>query len=78
MRAAECQAGGLDWYSLDVHPNPGIQAAPPGSPYTFTDEGLPSTVRYGGLLADRFWEMEDARVDLGSAEVSIPGWSSSA
>ncbi len=27
-------------------------------------------VRYGGLPADRFWEMEDARIDLGATDVS--------
>ncbi|MBB5926761.1 hypothetical protein [Streptomyces echinatus] len=70
LRAEEYLGDGLDWYGLDVHPDPEIQAAPPGPRHVFTDEGLPSTVRYGGLPADRFWEMEDARVDLGSADVS--------
>ncbi|MEU0084739.1 hypothetical protein [Streptomyces sp. NPDC006274] len=70
LRAEEYLGDGLDWYGLDVHPDPGSEAAPPGPRHTFTDEGLPSTVRYGGLPADRFWEMEDARVDLGSADVS--------
>ncbi|MEU7428173.1 hypothetical protein [Streptomyces sp. NPDC040750] len=70
LRAEEYQGDGLDWYGLDVHPDPDVQAAQPGPRHTFTDEGLPSTVRYGGLPADRFWEMEDARVDLGSADVS--------
>ena len=27
-------------------------------------------MRFGGLPADRFWEMEDARIDLGSTDVS--------
>src|SRR5206468_1050115 len=29
-----------------------------------------SVVRYPGLPADRFWEMEDAQIDLGATEVS--------
>ncbi|MET9734627.1 hypothetical protein ABZZ79_29520 [Streptomyces sp. NPDC006458] len=70
LRAPEYQGDGLDWYSLDVHPDPETEAAPPGESRAFSEEGLPSTVRYGGLPADRFWEMEDARVDLGSADVS--------
>lgn len=70
LRAEEYQGDGLDWYALDVDPEPEHPAAPPGPQHTFTDEGLPSTVRYGGLPADRFWEMEDARVDLGSVDVS--------
>ncbi|WP_030736599.1 hypothetical protein [Streptomyces sp. NRRL S-31] len=70
LRAEEYLGDGLDWYGLDVHPDPGVTAAPAGPPHVFADEGLPTTVRYGGLPADRFWEMEDARVDLGSADVS--------
>jgi hypothetical protein len=70
LRAEEYLGDGLDWYGLDVHPEPENAAAPAGPRHTFTDEGLPSTVRYGGLPADRFWEMEDARVDLGSVDVS--------
>ncbi|MFI9766220.1 hypothetical protein ACIHJG_05055 [Streptomyces sp. NPDC052415] len=68
--AEEYQGDGLDWYSLDVHPDPEAEAAPAGPDRAFAEEGLPSTVRYGGLPADRFWEMEDARVDLGAADVS--------
>ena len=68
LRAQEYVGDGLDWYSVDVDPE--AEAAPAGEPYRFTDEALPSTIRYGGLPADRFWEMEDARVDLGSTEVS--------
>lgn len=70
LRAEEYQGDGLDWYSLDVHPDPEAGAAPQGRSHAFTEEGLPSTVRYGGLPADRFWEMEDARVDLGATDVS--------
>ncbi|KUN95861.1 hypothetical protein AQJ84_22050 [Streptomyces resistomycificus] len=70
LRAQEYQGDGLDWYSLDVHPDPDSEAAPQGPAVPFSEEGLPSTVRYGGLPADRFWEMEDARVDLGAADVS--------
>ncbi|NUS26658.1 MAG: hypothetical protein HOV92_20855 [Streptomyces sp.] len=70
LRAEEYQGDGLDWYGLDVHPDPEAEAAPQGPRRTFAEEGLPSTVRYGGLPADRFWEMEDARVDLGATDVS--------
>jgi hypothetical protein len=70
LRAEEYLGDGLDWYSLDVHPDPDAEAAPAGESHSFTEEGLPGTVRYGGLPADRFWEMEDARVDLGATDVS--------
>ncbi len=68
LRAEEYLGDGLDWHSVDVDPD--AEAAPAGEPYRFADEALPSTVRYGGLPADRFWEMEDARVDLGATDVS--------
>ena len=67
LRADEYLSDGLDWHSVDrVEGTP----APAGTPYHFTQEALPTPVRYGGLPADRFWEMEDAQVDLASAEVS--------
>jgi hypothetical protein len=69
LRADSYLGDGLDWYYLDVDPD--TAAAPPAAAYTFTDEtALPSVVRYSGLPADRFWEMEDAQVDLGAAEVT--------
>lgn len=70
LRADEYTGDGLDWYCLDVDaeaPRPNVPLTPP---YTFSDESLPSPVRYGGLPADRFWEMEDARIDLGATDVS--------
>ncbi|GAA3102835.1 hypothetical protein GCM10010520_54970 [Rhizobium viscosum] len=70
LLAEEYLGDGLDWYSLDVHPDPEIEAAPPAPPRPFVHEGLPSLIYYGGLPADRFWEMEDSRVDLGAMELS--------
>ncbi len=69
LRADSYLGDGFDWYYLDVDPD--TAAAPASAPYTFTDEtALPSVVRYSGLPADRFWEMEDAQIDLGAAEVT--------
>lgn len=74
LRAAEYLGDGLDWYSFDVQlgeeGDAAAVAAPPGIRSTFEVEGLPSTVNYGGLPADRFWEMEDARIDLGATAMS--------
>ena len=70
LRADEYTGGGLDWYCLDVDPEAARPNVPPTRPYTFSDESIPSPVRYGGLPADRFWEMEDARIDLGATDVS--------
>jgi hypothetical protein len=71
LRADEHSGEGLDWYSVDrVDDAPAAGTAPAGSTYRFSQQALPSPVRYGGLPADRFWEMEDAQVDLGAADVS--------
>jgi hypothetical protein len=70
LRAPEYLGDGLDWHSFDVDSSADDQAAAPGEPYRFSDESIPSVVRYGGVPADRFWEMEDARIDLGATDVS--------
>ena len=70
LRAPEYLGDGLDWYSFDVDSSADDDAAPPGDPYRFSDESIPSAVRFGGVPADRFWEMEDARIDLGATDVS--------
>jgi hypothetical protein len=68
LRAGGYLGDGFDWYCVDVDPD--TAAAPAAAPYTFKDEALPSVVRYPGLPADRFWEMEDAQIDLGATDVS--------
>jgi hypothetical protein len=70
LRASEYLGDGFDWYCLDLDSTADAEAAPPAAAYTFSDESIPSVVRYGGLPADRFWEMEDARIDLGATDVS--------
>jgi hypothetical protein len=69
LRADEHLGGSLDWYAVDGVPLEGAPADA-AEAYQFSQEALPSPVRYGGLPADRFWEMEDAQIDLASAEVS--------
>ena len=70
LRASEYFGDGFDWYCLDLDSTADQEAASPAAAYTFSDESIPSVVRYGGLPADRFWEMEDARIDLGATDVS--------
>lgn len=70
LRAEEYLGDGLDWYSWDVHPDAEVAAAAAGDRQPFREEGLPTLVRYGGLPSDRFWEMEDARIDLGATDLS--------
>jgi hypothetical protein len=67
LRAEEYLGDRLDWDVVDKVPG---TAARPAAAFTFRKESLATPVRYGGLPADRFWEMEDAQVDLSAAEVS--------
>jgi hypothetical protein len=68
LTAPEYLGDGLDWFSVDLDLE--AETAPQRPGYTFADEALPATVRFAGLPADRFWEMEDAQIDLSSADVS--------
>ncbi|HMJ04486.1 MAG TPA: hypothetical protein VK506_16205 [Conexibacter sp.] len=68
LRAEQYLGDGLDWFSVDV--DPAGRPQPAGAVHRFRREALASPVRFGGLPADRFWEMEDAQVDLGSTDVS--------
>ncbi|MBP0455115.1 hypothetical protein J5Y04_37205 [Kitasatospora sp. RG8] len=68
FHAEEYLGDGLDWFSVDL--DPGARSADPAPDRPFSREVVPATVRFGGIPADRFWEMEDAQVDFGAAEVS--------
>ena len=67
LRAEEYLGDGLDWHSVDA--DPAATAPPAGRVLRFARTALASPVRYGGLPADRFWELEDAHVDLGRTAV---------
>ncbi len=64
---------GLEWYSLDVAPGASLGAAAdllddPTLVGSRTRSVLARRLTYPGMPADRFWEMEDAAVALGSAD----------
>lgn len=70
LTGADYDGGGLGWTSVrgDVEVSePTPPAAPP--PLPVRGEAIPAPVRQGGLPADRFWEFEDALVDLGATRV---------
>ena len=76
LGAAEYDGTGVEWYSLDVVPGATLgtpaAAAPDGVDDPARDVGtvtrrlLPTLVRYQGMPADRYWELEDGRVNLGA------------
>jgi hypothetical protein len=67
LRADEYTGDGLDWHSVDLNPI-GV-SEPAGETLRFKRTTLATPIRFGGLPADRFWEMEDREVDLSSADV---------
>jgi hypothetical protein len=69
LAASAYDGTGIDWYTADVLPGASLGAAAdagPGTVGTVQRHLLPHALRYPGQPADRFWEMEDARVDLGA------------
>ncbi len=70
--AAEYDGTGIDWYSLDLDPDPaaalGAADDVAGDPTLVGGRIrtlLPAPLSYPGMPADRFWELEDAAVALG-------------
>jgi hypothetical protein len=55
---------GLDWHGFDVRPN----AHPTDFHALPRQVAIPTGVRFRGMPATRWWEMEDASVDLGAID----------
>jgi hypothetical protein len=70
LRADEYTDGRLDWWTFRASTAPDLGSpvnVPPNPPYTLPAM-LPTPVRYPGMPSDRFWEFEDARVNLGALD----------
>lgn len=66
LTAAEAGSGRGEWWSFDAVPG----SPPAGPPLVMTNHTAAATpLRYPGMPADRFWEFEDAKVNLGALEV---------
>lgn len=66
LRADEYHGGRLDWYHFDAAAQPALgDPATPVPPETVVRTVMPTPVTYGGMPADRFWEVEDATVAFG-------------
>jgi hypothetical protein len=68
--ADEYTDGQLDWYSFRAQQGPDLGApAAPIEPVTIKPPPtLPTPARFPGMPASRFWEFEDARVNLAGLE----------
>jgi hypothetical protein len=66
LTAQQYADGSLDWYSFDLNGevNLGTGQDEPGAVVARTV--IPAPVTFHGMPAPRFWELEDARIDLGA------------
>jgi len=69
LSASEYYDGILDWYAFDLNQEValGTEGDAPGAEVTRTV--VPAPVSFRGVPAPRFWEFEDARVDVGLMQV---------
>jgi hypothetical protein len=64
LTAPEYHGGRLDWYHVEIAPDEVLPADLERRSDTLEVNAFPAPVRYGGMPVDRFWEMEDARIDF--------------
>ena len=71
LTAPEHLGGHVEWYDLDIDPDPGhTLGTPPITAASSISHVLPARVRFPGMPAERFWELEDAAVDLGAVSAA--------
>ena len=69
LSALEYHGGALEWHSFDLDPNLKLGARPADpKPETVVRTVVPAPVRYSGMAADRFWQLEDAQVNFNRVE----------
>ncbi len=72
LAAPEYLGGRLDWYDLDVDEDQTHALGAPVQEVTLAKTHLlPTRVTFPGMPAERFWELEDAAVDLGAVSASV-------
>ena len=64
LAAEEYSSGRLDWHDFDLLGTSSLGAVPAAESIVRTV--LPAPVTFPGMPAPRFWEFEDARIDLGA------------
>jgi hypothetical protein len=69
LAAPDYRGDGLDWYDFVHQPARSLGAAA-AAPERRTWTGLPAPVTFRGMPAPRWWEFEDAAVDLGAVDTA--------
>jgi hypothetical protein len=73
LHAAGYRGGRLDWHAFEEAPDADLGAATGGAAAgsrPFSRTVIPAPVGYGGMPAPRFWELEDARIDLAGLQTA--------
>ncbi len=71
LSAPEYLGGRLDWHDLDADADPAhALGSAPAAVASTVSHLLPARVRFPGMPATRFWEFEDAAVDLGAVSAA--------
>jgi hypothetical protein len=71
LKAPAYRSGRFDWSELDRPAEvEALDSAPPGASVPVTARSIPTPAKFGGMPANRFWELEDAAVDFGRVEAS--------
>ncbi|MFJ5830906.1 hypothetical protein [Streptomyces sp. NPDC093089] len=68
LTASGYQGGTLDWTDFTAGGDTGLES--PAARETLLSTTFPAPVRFPGMPARRYWEFEDARVDLGGVEAA--------
>ncbi len=65
LRLERHRGGAVDWYSADLVAGANPAAEPPPTPDKVEQSVLPTQLQYPGAPNRRWWEIEDAAVDIG-------------
>ena len=68
LTAPEYFEGQLDWYAFDSNSKPKVGGATDQAFKTITRTAIPAPASFRGMPAPRFWEFEDAQVNLASVD----------
>jgi len=66
LTAEQYADGNLEWYSFDLNANINMGTGQDDPGEVVTRTVIPAPVTFHGMPAPRFWELEDARIDLGA------------
>lgn len=74
LRGTQFGSAQVRWSDLEWVPGATADVpdgAPPGAPVESSFTMLATPVRFPGMPADRYWQLEDGRVDLGAIEAQL-------